>query len=72
MFLSLPTHTNDVPRLEGEDDRDLVALINEARSPEAIEAISRSARARSRRRLGDSNVSRPRRGLRRALGRSFG
>lgn len=53
-------------------DRDLIAVMNEARSLEDVESAARTARARSRRRAIESQITRERRSLRRVLAVQFG
>jgi len=67
MSSPLSSHTTEWSRSDDENDRDLIALINEARTPEAIEAVGRTARARFRRRSAESAGTREHRGLRRGL-----
>lgn len=67
MFSSLSSHTTDWSAFDPDQDRDLIALMNEARTPDDLVAASRSARARFRRRAAESPVARERRGFRRAL-----
>ena len=74
MFNFSRHHTYE-PALDRDEDRDLIALVNEARDPNELERVARMARSRQRVRHADASPqshepSRSRRG-RRGLGRAL-
>jgi hypothetical protein len=72
MFILRSSHIDHGPAVDGGEDRDLIALVNEARDPQELERITRMGRDRQRAR--DRAADRPARparsrGARFSLGR---